>query len=84
MPCYDDAMRTIVEFPDRQISGLRDYCAREGVSRAEAVRRAVERLLADANCQSLEQIRAAAFGSWKELDVDSVDYVRQLRAEWDR
>lgn len=25
----------------------------------------------------------AAFGSWKDRNIDSIDYQRQLRAEWE-
>jgi hypothetical protein len=38
-------MRTIVDLPPEQIRKLRLFCRREKISRAEAVRRAVERFL---------------------------------------
>ena len=79
MPCYDDAMRTIVELPDERLSALRECCAHEGAPGADA-----ERMLAAQGRESRQGIPAAAFGSWKELDIDSVDYVRGLREEWER
>ena len=32
----------------------------------------------------LEAAMSAAFGIWRDRQVDAVAYVRQLRAEWDR
>jgi metal-responsive CopG/Arc/MetJ family transcriptional regulator len=43
----DDIMRTIVDLPDDQVRGLAALCESHGISRAEAVRRAVARLLAE-------------------------------------
>lgn len=83
---YDDAMRTIIELTDEQIEGLRRLCEREGISRAEAVRRGVELLLREKDAR-MEERRAAldaAFGMWKDRDIDGVEYQRALRAEWDR
>jgi Ribbon-helix-helix protein, copG family len=42
----DIIMRTIVDLPQEQIRKLTLFCRREKISRAEAVRRAVDRLLA--------------------------------------
>lgn len=79
-------MRTIIELTDEQIEGLRRLCEREGISRAEAVRRGVELLLREKDAR-IEERRAAldaAFGMWKDRDIDGVEYQRKLRAEWDR
>ena len=84
MPWYDDTMRTIIELPEDQIARLREYCAHERVSRAEAVRRAVEGLLANDRKQARQRAIDESFGSWKDLKVDSVEYVRRLREEWER
>ena len=43
MTCYDDVVRTIIDLPDDQLRKLSDYCQREHVSRAEAIRRAVDK-----------------------------------------
>jgi hypothetical protein len=54
--------------------------AGEGVSRAEAIRRAVDALL--------ERHRAAqakhAFGAWHGRKLDGLKYQQALRREWDR
>ena len=45
---YDDViMRTIIDLPEEQVRGLAALCEAQGISRAEAVRRAVARLLAE-------------------------------------
>ena len=47
MPCCDDViMRTIVEIPPAQLERLDRHCQLEGISRAEAVRRALDAHLA--------------------------------------
>ena len=78
-------MRTIIELPDEQVRALADYCAREKVSRAEAVRRAVEVLTGDADRG--REVRQAAFdagfGIWGDRR-DAREIVEELRREWDR
>jgi metal-responsive CopG/Arc/MetJ family transcriptional regulator len=85
MMCYDDGMRTIIDLPEDQLRALAEYCTRERVSRAEAVRRAVN-VLVNADDQRMAERRealAAAVGMWKDRGIDGVEYQRQLRAEWD-
>lgn len=79
-------MRTIIDLRDDQLAGLSELCRREGISRAEAVRRGVELLLAQRATkeQEFERAMSAAFGIWKDRGIDSVEYQRQLRAEWER
>lgn len=78
---YDDViMRTIVELPDDQVKSLAALCAAKGISRAEAVRRAVARLLAEEQRPD----RARAFGAWKQHTLDAARVVRRLRDEWER
>jgi len=86
MTCYDDTMRTIIDLPDDQIRGLAEYCTHERISRAEAVRRAVARLIDNEEERKQERSAAlnAAFGMWKDRGIDAVEYQRKLRAEWDR
>ncbi len=86
MTCYDDVVRTIIDLPDDQIQALAEYCAREHISRAEAVRRAVGRLV-----QSPDEMKArreaaikATFGMWKDRGVTTDEYLAELRTEWDR
>jgi Arc/MetJ-type ribon-helix-helix transcriptional regulator len=79
MTWYDDVMRTIIELPNEQLDELDALCEREGISRAEAVRRSVQ--------QYLHTNRAAhahkAFGIWRGRAVEGLAYEAALRREWD-
>lgn len=71
-------MRTIVDIPEADLAPLDEFCRRQNISRAEAVRRAVRGLL--------ERTRPLppddeAFGLWA-AEVDGVDYQHRLREEW--
>lgn len=78
---YDDIMRTIIDLPENQILALDAWRLARGLSRAEAVRRAVARLLGD---QAEHQTAAeAAFGLWQGRGVDGLAEQEQLRSEWD-
>lgn len=72
-------MRTIVDIPEKQLAFLDALCAQEAISRAEAVRRAVDLLLAQQpKCETHD-----AFGMWKDReDMKNDDFLRQLREEW--
>lgn len=72
------SMRTIVELPATQLEALGRLCTREGISRAEAVRRAVADLLE----RDHRQQPSRAFGLWKKRPVDAVAHQRRLRREW--
>ncbi len=75
-------MRTIVDLPEAQIKALELYRKREGISRAEAVRRAVDAFVPPAKSRK-DFANHPAFGSSKRYrKVDSVKTVRQLREEW--
>jgi hypothetical protein len=76
-------MRTIVDLPDEQIRALDSYSKKHGVSRAEAVRRAVAMFLPRRRQQRLDFRNHPAFGSWKSRDIDPADYQAKMRAEWD-
>ena len=71
-------MRTIIELPAEQVAALDVLCRRDGISRAEAIRRAV--------AHHLRLERAAepnrAFGLWRKRPVDGLKYRRRFRGEW--
>ena len=73
-------MRTIIELPTEQVQTLDAVCKREGISRAEAIRRAV----ALYNQQQVADARPA-FGLWRGRRgvTDGVAYQRRARREWD-
>ena len=77
-------MRTIVDLPKEQIEALDAYAKAKGISRAQAVRESVAAYLPPKKKRDLNYwLKHPAFGSWKGPKVDSVEYVRKLRAEWD-
>jgi hypothetical protein len=86
MTWYDDAMRTIIELTDGQLAALAELCEREKISRAEAIRRAVDALLCRESERTSQRRTAieAAFGMWKDRGIDAETYLATLRAEWDR
>lgn len=72
-------MRTIIDLPDHQLAALTELCEREKISRAEAIRRALDAMLAEK--QSVD--RNAVFGAWAPRG-DSRAVVDGLREEWTR
>ena len=72
-------MRTIIDIPDEQVIALANLCREQKISRAEALRRALTRLLAEQKVTSRED----AFGAWKNKKIDSRQFVETLRAEWE-
>jgi metal-responsive CopG/Arc/MetJ family transcriptional regulator len=73
-------MRTIVDIPEKQLSALAALCSAHKISRAEAVRRAVDQLLKD----SAENRKDVGFGIWKHKGINSRKFVDGLRLEWGR
>ncbi len=71
-------MRMTIELPDRQVRQLADIGRREGVSRAELVRRAV------ADYLDTRYVRDPGdpFGIWRDRNVDGLRLERRLRREW--
>lgn len=80
---HDDTMRTIVDLTEKQIAALDLYRKRAGISRAEAVRRAVAAFVPEAGRKKMDLRAHPAFGSSKRFrGEDSVVTVRRLREEW--
>ncbi len=77
-------MRTIVDLPEEQIAALDNYCEEENVSRAEAVRRAVSEFVPAKAKEKKRSIKNdPGFGSWKNLNIDGLEFQGKIRAEWD-
>ena len=72
-------MRTIIEVPSEQLTHLDAHCRREGISRAEAIRRAVTTMLAE---RSKGHQGAEAFGLWRGRTGDALAQQERLRNEW--
>ena len=71
-------MRTIIDLPEQQRRDLDALCARQNISRAEAVRRAVTLLIATDRAPFPED--DPAFGSWDGPPAD--EYLAEIRGEW--
>lgn len=86
MTWYDDAMRTIIDLTDEQLAALKRLCEREKISRAEAVRRAVDKLLQEQESATADRKADldAVFGAWKHRNIDGLEYQRKIRSEWER
>ena len=72
-------MRTIIELPEPDRRELDELCRREGISRAEAVRRAVAGYLRQHRAPPDE----ALFGLWRGRDREGLAYEDAIRAEWE-
>lgn len=72
-------MRTIVDLPPDQVTALAKLCKSLGISRAEAVRRALAQLLERRENENREK----AFGAWKKKKVNPAGFIREIRDEWD-
>jgi metal-responsive CopG/Arc/MetJ family transcriptional regulator len=71
-------MRTIVDLPDEQLGALARICAEQNISRAEAVRRAVGKLIKE-NATKQQDV---GFGIWRHKPIDGRKFVEKLRSEW--
>jgi hypothetical protein len=71
-------MRTIVELPEDQLGALSKICADLKISRAEAVRRAVARLIKDTPLQPTD----VGFGAWKHKRLNVRKHLDTIRGEW--
>jgi hypothetical protein len=71
-------MRTIIDVPEQALKSLDRLCKREGISRAEAIRRAVRLFLG----QQLPPDDGDIFGLWREREIQGRDYEDRLRDEW--
>ena len=71
-------VRTIIDLPDEQIGALTRLCEEQKISRAEAVRRAVDRLLKE----TASERKDVGFGIWKHKRISSRKFVDNLRSEW--
>ena len=74
-------MRTIIDLPDQQLEALGRISKRRKLSRAELIRQAVDRYLAEHSPEL-----GAAFGLWKRAGAreDGLAYQKRLRREWGR
>jgi metal-responsive CopG/Arc/MetJ family transcriptional regulator len=74
-------MRTLVDIPNDDLEALDALNKSEGVSRSEAIRRAIK---AYVELKTPVAKRHDGFGLWKDYGIDTDEYLRKIRAEWDR
>lgn len=72
-------MRTIIELPETSRDELDALSRRLGISRAEAIRRAVSEYLTAHRSAAHDDL----FGIWKHRDIDALTREDDLRAEWE-
>jgi metal-responsive CopG/Arc/MetJ family transcriptional regulator len=71
-------MRTIIEIPKELAKSLDLYRKSKGISRTEAIRRAIQQYLE----RLAEPASDEAFGLWKGKVDDGLRYERTVRGEW--
>lgn len=64
--------------PEEQLGALARICEEQKISRAEAVRRAVDHLIKE----TASRRKDAGFGIWRHKRLDGRKYVEKLRSEW--
>jgi metal-responsive CopG/Arc/MetJ family transcriptional regulator len=73
-------MRTIIDIPDQLVESLDRVGKTHQKSRAALVREAITDFLREKSIPQAE----AAFGLWKQRNLDGVAYQNDLRQEWER
>ena len=73
-------MRTIIELPEADRESLDELSRRLGISRAEAIRRAVSAYMRLHRTPANDEV----FGIWHDRQEDALAYEDRIRAEWHR
>ena len=73
-------MRTVIDVPDEIIQSLDQVSGVEKRSRASLIREALAEYLKLKSVPPAE----AAFGLWKEMPKEGVQYQNDLRDEWEK
>lgn len=76
-------MRTLVDIPEKQLEALTHLSQQRKTSRAALVREAVSRYLEENSKAARSAAFDAAFGLWKDRDIDGLTYQKNSRADWD-
>lgn len=71
-------MRTLIDLDRNQISALDSLAKARKTSRAALMRNAIKDYI-DRQTSSADE---AAFGSWRDVKEDGVDYQQRIRGEW--
>lgn len=71
-------MRTIIDIPPEDVERLATLSTREGLARAEIIRRAIKLYLESNETPGGDE----AFGLWRDQGLDGIEYQSRLRDEW--
>jgi predicted RNase H-like HicB family nuclease len=73
---------TVIEVAPEELDQLVRYCAREGITREEAIKRAVGLLVGRDEEAEFQAALDAAFGMWKDHGETTDEYLARIRGEW--
>jgi hypothetical protein len=78
-------VQILIELTETEREQLAALARQTGKSESMVVREALHQHLGPAPSEETndESLRAA-FGLWKNLGIDSLEYQRRIRSEWDR
>lgn len=71
-------MRTIIDIPPEDVERLAVLSTREGLARAEIIRRAIRLYLKTNEVPRGDE----AFGLWRDKGLDGLAYQSEFRDEW--
>ena len=71
--------RAQVIFTDDQYARLQDEARRTGLSLAELVRRAIDKIYGQSPTGDRTEALKESFGAWEDRDFDGAEYVNRLR-----
>ncbi len=78
-------VRTLISFDDKELKKIDRIARNDKKSRAQLIREAMVQYVAKKEKKlTWKEIVKQTAGIWKDRKIDSVEYVRKLRAEWDR
>ena len=67
-----------MEIPDGKLDEISRYCKIRGISRAKAIRDAIEMMLTEKSVLEREK----GFGLWRGNKLESGKYLDEIRGEW--
>jgi len=73
-------MRILVDIPETELEALEAISKAAGISQTEAIRRAISAYIE----LNRPPAKHAGFGLWKDYEMDTDEYLRNIRAERDR
>ncbi len=73
--------KVLFEMDGAKLADLDAIIAKNGWSRAEAIRYAIDNLIEQESMK--ENLAKKAFGLWKDRKIDGVEFQKKLRDEWE-